>query len=68
MDEHIVKDLQMNPIPGDAALYIKKNELEEAIGITGMNGEDSLNGENPEFEKILGKGLEMFESKPREYD
>lgn len=68
MDEHIVDDLQMNPVPGDASLYVRKNEPDETIGTTRMYIDGSLNSGTPEFEKLSGKTLTRFESKPRVYD
>lgn len=68
MDEHIVNDLHMTPMAGDAALYVKKNEVGETIGITGTYVDDSLNSRTPEFEKLSESTLKMFESKPRLYD
>lgn len=68
MDEHIVNDLQVTPVPGDASLYVKKNEIEEKIGISGMYVDDSFKSGNQEFEKISGKTPETFKSKPRVYE
>lgn len=67
-DEHIVNDRLMTPVPGDAAIYVMKNELGETICITGMYVNESLNGANPELLKLSEKTLKMIESKPHVYD
>lgn len=68
MNEHIVKDMQMAQVAGNTALYVKKNELGEAIGIMEAYVDDYLNSGTPENEMISEKTLKLFESKPRIYD
>lgn len=68
MDEHVVNDLQMTPVLGDAALYVKRNKINEIIGITGMSAGDALNSVTPELKKFSEKTLTRFEAKPRMYD
>lgn len=68
MDELIGNDLQIAPVVGDAALYVKKDILRETIAISGTYFDDFFNSKTPDFEKILEKTLKHFEPKTRVYD
>lgn len=64
---HVEKDLGMEPMAGDPALYIKNGD-DGVEGTLGKYVDDTLLGGNEAFQVLTEKSLEAFESRPRTWD
>lgn len=67
IDEYIINDLKICPVPGDSSLYVKRSSgsLEE---MTGTYVDTCSNAETSEFEMLTEQTLAKFDYKPRVYD
>lgn len=67
MKEHVINDLNTNPVPGGPFLYIKRHEG-KFIKMTNNYIENYLIAGNDVFEKQSEQTWETFDSKPTVYD
>lgn len=67
MESHLVNELDMSKVIGEAALYVKRKNG-KAIGVCGSFVYDSSNAGGEEFWKLTEQKLQVFDSKPRILD